>query len=262
MEVDQISKRTCEQMLLNTCMTVDLPNNRLLKPVVASDKKFLFSIIGSIDSGLPLNYFWSGLPTPFPIPSHHRLFVPELYNRMQTLALRRGLGNGPHDYHLVPVDLCPPCWHKGAARDAIVLDVNNKTHDEWIEEKFGEYPGVTRSGVRRTGTLRDGRLSGYQPQAQPQPQPPPSLSPVNQPQPAIAMAALLAQRAPHAPMPAIDPRFEGPVVAAFGSTPISPVHFTNAEGSFSCYVEAAHRREYEEAAVSPSHTDGSDDEPH
>ncbi|EXJ75606.1 uncharacterized protein A1O5_00113 [Cladophialophora psammophila CBS 110553] len=55
MEVDQISKRTRERMLFNRCMTVDFPNNRLLKPVLASDK----SAIGHIDSGLPLEYFLS-----------------------------------------------------------------------------------------------------------------------------------------------------------------------------------------------------------
>ncbi|KIX94232.1 uncharacterized protein Z520_09942 [Fonsecaea multimorphosa CBS 102226] len=235
MEVDLISKRTREQLLLNTCMVVDLQNSRLLAPVLNNNK----AIVGYVDSGLPIDYFLRGHPTPVPIPSDHQMLVLELRKRMQTLALRRGLGNGPEDYRRVPKSLHPAWWHKGAKRDAIISDVDNKTHDEWILEKLEEYPGVTRSGVQRARALMPQHLSVPQPQVQLQ-------LPLSPP------AGHLAQQSPPTPMSPIDPRFAGTGAAALLVAPVSPEHLTNAEGGTSYYVEAIHRREYAAAEAARS----------
>ncbi|KIW26781.1 uncharacterized protein PV07_06589 [Cladophialophora immunda] len=234
MEVDLMAKKTREQLLLNTCMTVDVPNNRLLKPVLNNDK----SVAGFVDSGLPIDYFLGGYAMPVPIPSDHQMVVLELRKRMQTLALRRGLGNGPEDYRQVPTALDPAWWLKGQARDVIISDVDNKTHDQWIAEMLEQYPGVTRPV---------GHLSV--PTLQVQPQPPLSQPGVNAPQPATAG---VAQPAPTAPMSPVDPRFAGNGAAALAAAPVSPQSFTNAEGCTSYYVEDVHRAEYEAAEAARS----------
>ncbi|KAH0846948.1 hypothetical protein AYO21_02356 [Fonsecaea monophora] len=229
-EVDLISKRTREQLLLNTCMVVDLPNNRLLKPVLGNDK----SIRGFVDSGLPIDHFLGGYVALVPLPSDHQMLVLELRKRMQTLALRRGLGNGPEDYRRVPKDLHPAWWHKGVARDTIISDVDNKSHDEWIAEKLGEYPGLTRPGAQRTGARRSAHTSALPPQTRPR-----------HPLPATAAStSVSSQQAPSPPPSPTDPRLAGTGVGALGVASVPPLHFSNAQGGTSYYVEDVHRREY------------------
>ncbi|OAP56689.1 hypothetical protein AYL99_08801 [Fonsecaea erecta] len=230
MEVDLISKRTREQLLLNTSMTVDLPNNRLLKPVLVNDR----SIIGYVDSGLPIDYFLRGFPTPVPVPSDQQMLVLELRKRMQTVALRRGLGNGPDDYRLVPTDLHPAWWHKNAARDVIISDVDNKTHAKWIAEKLEEYPGVTRSGAQRTRGPVNTTTSVL-------------LPPTQSTDPSSVTVSDSAQPAPMSPT---DPRLTGVGAAALGMAAVSAQSLTNSDGGTSYYVEDAHQRGYEDDARS------------
>ncbi|KAJ9612412.1 hypothetical protein H2200_004009 [Cladophialophora chaetospira] len=236
-EVDVISNRSREQMLLNTCMIVDWPNKRMLKPVMSDDR----TIIGYIDSRLPLDYFLRGfpnLPDPIPIPSDRQQIVLALRHRLQTLAMTQNLGTHSDNYKRLPANLTPSWWHKNAdpatATPMLLIDgPPGKTHNEWIAELFLQYPGITRTGVQRTTPSRPAPAAA--PVAPPAPallQPPPPMEVAPLPP-----AALPAQQAPVAqPGQAIfDP-------SAGDGAPVGPWGCEDGMGGFHHYVEPAHRQ--------------------
>ena len=101
-EVDRLSDLTREQILLNTCMKVDLSNNVLLKPMLGDKTK----ADRYIDSGLPLDHFLdNNVATP---PKRLRVTI-ELRRRLQRLAHRQGYGNEPSNY-LKLGEIDRPAW--------------------------------------------------------------------------------------------------------------------------------------------------------
>ena len=217
-EVDLIFLQTREQILLNTAMIVDLPNNRLLKPDLIAD--------GYIDSGLPLDYFLRGFSAPIQdhIPSNRQNLVLELRKRMQRIAMHHGLGTHPQDFHKLPRDLDPAWWHKGEAGTRQITEIDGKTHYEWMSELNERYPGITRSGVQRKAPTKT-TVAGQQTRAQaalPPPPPPPAalLPPPTTPPPTVAL---------------VDVRFLSGA-AAF-EAPVPPRHAANNEGGTSYYLE-------------------------
>jgi hypothetical protein len=219
---------TREQILLNTSMVVDLPNGRLLKPVLAHHRTQ-----GYVDSGLPLDCFVRGFPTPIPIPSDRQVVVLELRKRLQTLSRRRGYGSGAIDFSRLPPNLQPSWWHarNTAVQAEKIADIDGKTHDEFVRDLLRQYPGLMRTGVTRTPRAARTAAAPAPPAQQPGPllftpataapasaqRPPPPLpftpattAPVQRPRPlapttTTAHPRLLAPRT-IAPGPAAQPR--------------------------------------------------------
>lgn len=181
-EVEMIGSLTREQILLNTAMAVDLANNRLLKPVLAYDRR----ILGYVDSGLMIDHFLVGFAQPIPIPSHRQQVTLALRQRLQTLTLLRGLGNNAVAFRSLPVNLQPGWWNERRPANSQVgriVDIDNRTHEEFVQGLFAQFP--VPNTARRT-------TRGRRQQQQQQP--------ASAAHPAANDAA-----APAAPMP-IDPR--------------------------------------------------------
>jgi hypothetical protein len=228
-EIDVINNQTREQLLLNTCMLVDLPNNRMFKPVMASDRM----ILGYVDSRLPLDYFLRGFPVPIPIPSDRQNIALQLRARLQTLAIRCNLGNQPQNYKNLPENLKPAWWHKSAdPKDAVSIhQLDCLTHNEWITQLCRQYPGMTRSGTPRP--------TPHNPTHTAQPTPDPVPTPVTFVPGALQSLrppALQAPPAPVAPPPNINQ-----VLGTRDRPPVGEWHEWNSDGGISYYVELAHR---------------------
>lgn len=142
-EVAVFNDQSREQVLLNTCMIVDFPNQRMFKPVL-TDKGL---IKGYIDSRLPLDYFLRGFPTPIPLPSDRQQVVLALRHRLQTLGIHLNLGNQPQTYERLPPNLLPTWFHKGFEPENApsIHQIDNFTHNKWIAELFKQYPGAVNS---------------------------------------------------------------------------------------------------------------------
>lgn len=192
-EVELIGRLSREQILLNTAMAVDLPNNRLMKPILVNHGRLL----GYVDSGLPLGYFLREFALPVPLPSDRQVVTLELRKRMQTLAQLRGCGNGVTDYSKLPFSLQPSWWNdrkKEIIQVQSITDIDDKTHEEFIQELLEQHPKTTRAGApratrpRQVVTAQTTNLS-FQTHV-PFPPPPPQAS-LRIPQPAAPSPALL-----------------------------------------------------------------------
>ncbi|OCT54700.1 hypothetical protein CLCR_02972 [Cladophialophora carrionii] len=221
-EIDVINNQTREQLLLNTCMLVDLPSNRMFKPVMASDRV----ILGYVDSCLPLDYFLRGFPTPIPLPSDRQNIALQLRSRLQTLAIRCNLGNQPQNYKNLPENLKPTWWQKSQEPQGPlpIHQVDSLTHNEWIAQLCRQYPGMSRSGTQRTNSIS------------PAPVPTP-VAFVPSAQQALGPPSLRTPPAPVAPLPAVDQDLANPARPLVGEW-----HERNSGGGISYYVEPAHRR--------------------
>ncbi|EXJ63128.1 hypothetical protein A1O7_03573 [Cladophialophora yegresii CBS 114405] len=229
-EIDVINNQTREQLLLNTCMLVDIPNICMFKPVMASDRV----IHGYVDSRLPLDYFLRGFPTPIPIPSDRQNIALQLRMRLQTLAIRRNLGDRPQTYKYLPENLKPTWWQKSPVSQGPlpIRQLDNLTHNEWIAQLCRQFPGMSRSGTSRTSPSSPAHAD--QPALVPMPSPVafgPSAQQASRPQ------TPRAPPAPVAPQPAIDQDLENPARPLAGEW-----HERNSDDGISYYVEPAHRR--------------------
>ncbi|KAK7890373.1 hypothetical protein LTR67_008259 [Exophiala xenobiotica] len=245
-EVERIGMLTREQILLNTAMRVDLHNNRLLRPILDNNRNRL----GYVNSGLPIDYFLLNYPPPIAIPSDRQVVTLALRHRMQALAVRRGLGNGATAFQNLPPALLPRWWmHRANVQPARIADLDNMTHDEWVQGVLQQYPGITRAGRPRP-RARQASTQPRQPQQRQQPQQQQQRKPQQmQPAPAPAMQPAVAR----ANWP-IDPRLlvaNPPVVFPGLMRPNMPTEaqesryiFRSPDGSTHYYVEPIHHAMY------------------
>ncbi|KIW57374.1 hypothetical protein PV05_05928 [Exophiala xenobiotica] len=245
-EVERIGVLTREQILLNTAMRVDLQNNRLLRPILDTNRNRL----GYVDSGLPIDYFLVNYPLPIAIPSDRQVVTLALRHRMQTLAVRRGLGNGASAFQNLPPALLPRWWmHRANVQPARITDIDNRTHDEWVQGILQQYPGITRAGRPRSRA----RQGPTQPQPQ-QPQQQQRQRQRQQPQQVQPAAAPAMQPAAARTNAAIDPRLlvANPPHAFPGlMRPNAPTELeesrliiTSPDGATHYYVEPVHHAMY------------------
>ncbi|KAI1626767.1 hypothetical protein EDD37DRAFT_228795 [Exophiala viscosa] len=225
-EVEMLGLLTREQILLNTSMLVDLPHNRLLQPVLANDRRTL----GYVDARLPIDHFLVAFPMPIPIPTNRQLVTLQLRHRMQTLAMLRGLGHGANAYTTLPINLQPAWWNErrqgGNVQVGRIVDIDDRTHEEFVQGLLTQYPARVQQTARRTGQQRRQQRPQQQQQQQPAPAVQPAVNNVVAPAPA--------------PMP-IDPRL---LVA----NPVPVVGVTSEirtpDGAIHAYVEDVHQAIY------------------
>ncbi|KAK4938559.1 hypothetical protein LTR10_020990 [Elasticomyces elasticus] len=235
-EVEMLGLLTSQQILLNTSMLVDLHNNRLLQPVLANDR----STLGYVDAHLPIDHFLVAFPMPIPIPSNRQLITLQLRHRLQTLAMLRGLGNGAHAYQTLPINLQPGWWNErrqgGNVRVDRIVDIDNLTHEEFVQGLLAQYPAGAQQSARRTGQRSRRQMPAQRQQRQqPQQQQQQPRAPAMQP----AVNNVVAP-AP-APMP-IDPRLlvANPVPVPVGLTR----EIRTPDGAIHAYVEDVHQALY------------------
>lgn len=167
-DIQRLDSLTTEQICLNTTMIVDVPNQRLLKPIFAPDNVHCAPpLAGSnqqqqyVVSGLPLDYF---LYDPVEqIPSRQMRARIVLRRRLQSLALIRGLQEGWEPTSTAYLRLNKsddPSWWHDKAKDnknradpdgRAVTELDGLTHREFMENTFGtgSFGGISNRNMVR-----------------------------------------------------------------------------------------------------------------